>query len=74
MQEPVIDTELEESLAEALAIPAEEPAEETRPANRKERRDYIKTLPRNVRLGYGFGRIHHTVPGIFVAPARPRAD
>lgn len=52
---------------------AQEAIGHTRPANREERRRYIKTLPRNVRLAYGFGRNHHRPPGFFIPPARPRS-
>lgn len=56
----------------SVEAPEQKEGEETRPANRKERRDYIKGLPRFVRLEYGFGRLHHGTPGLFVPPARPR--
>jgi hypothetical protein len=49
-----------------------EPGEGERKANRKERRDYIRTLPRYIRLAYGFGKIHRVPGGIFVRPAQPR--
>ena len=59
-------------LALALNIPAE-PGEGERRANRKERRDYIRSLPRFARLAYGFGKIDRIPGGIFVSPAVPRA-
>lgn len=49
----------------------EEPGEGERRANRKERRDYIRSLPRMVRLGYGFGQ-WRKFPGRFISPAKPR--
>jgi hypothetical protein len=50
----------------------DEPGEGERKANRKERRDYIRALPRFMRLAYGFGKVHHLPGGVFVRPATPR--
>jgi hypothetical protein len=55
----------------AVELPGE-PGENERRANRKERRDYIRTLPRGVRLAYGFGKVLRAPGGIFIPPAVPR--
>lgn len=57
----------------SIEEPVEEEGQETRPANRRERRDYVRGLPRFVRLDYGFGKLHHETPGVFISPARPRS-
>lgn len=49
-----------------------EPKEGERRANRKERRDYVRGLPRDVRRAYGFGKGHKAPGGIFIPPAVPR--
>jgi len=45
-----------------------------RQANRRERREFIRSLPRALRLGYGFGQWRRTAPGEFAPPARPRVE
>ena len=57
----------------SIEAPEVEEGQETRPANRKERRDYVRGLPRFIRLDYGFGKIHHETPGVFISPARAQS-
>lgn len=49
-----------------------EPQEGERRANRAERRNYVRGLPREVRLQYGFGKASKAPGGIFIPPAVPR--
>lgn len=68
-----------EVFEDGFSLPAAEVAEKfkpvERPANRAERRAFIKTLDRKTRIAYGFGRKRFgDPPGFFHPPALPRED
>lgn len=58
---------LKQRIKAALGIAEPEPDE--RPANRAERRAWVKTCGREVRLAYGMGGWLRVPPGRFIPPA-----
>lgn len=58
-----------EGLKKAVGIRDEPEEQVERPANRRERRDWVRSCGRDVRLAYGFGAYRRVPPGRFIPPA-----